>query len=270
LRTAGLKRGDHVFIRIFKEESELELWMAKDGRYVRFATYPICFWSGSLGPKLFEGDKQTPEGVYTVGRRQLGLIGRWPRSLNLWFPNAYDKANDRTGSYILIHGGCSSIGCYALTDDVLDEVHGLVSRAVRRGGQRLMHVHAFPFRMTEANLARHAGSKWTGFWRDLKVAYDIFNETKIPPQVGVCDTRYVFAKATFRQSSRMAIRRLRQRPAPIAARETEELQATGEPGSTTEASRDELLCIEPDVTAETEDVGVPREASFTLAPASRR
>ncbi|MEM1306098.1 MAG: murein L,D-transpeptidase family protein, partial [Pseudomonadota bacterium] len=196
LNAAGLQRGAHVFIRIFKEESELELWMAKDGRYIRFATYPICFWSGGLGPKLYEGDRQTPEGMYTVGRRQLRLIGRWSKSLNLWFPNAYDKANDRTGSYILIHGGCSSIGCYALTDDVLDEVHGLVRRAIRRGRQRLVHVHAFPFRMTDANLARHAGSVWSRFWRDLKVGYELFEQTRIPPQVGVCETRYVFAQAT--------------------------------------------------------------------------
>ena len=68
-----------VLIRIFKEESELEMWMQKGERYVHFATYPICHWSGTLGPKLAEGDKQTPEGFYTITRRQLHRIGRWPR-----------------------------------------------------------------------------------------------------------------------------------------------------------------------------------------------
>ncbi len=107
LAAKNVKAGDQIFIRIFKAESELEVWMRSGNRFVLFATYPVCHWSGTIGPKIHEGDKQTPEGFYQVTRQQLHLIGRHPRSLNLGFPNAFDKSNQRTGSYILVHGGCS-------------------------------------------------------------------------------------------------------------------------------------------------------------------
>jgi murein L,D-transpeptidase YafK len=211
---AGVSQGDHVFIRIFKEEAELELWVRKGDRFERFATYPICFWSGDLGPKLAEGDKQTPEGFYTVRRRQLHVSGRWRRALNLGFPNVFDKANKRTGSYILVHGGCSSVGCYAMTDAVLKEIHWFAANALRRGGQQRIHVHAFPFRMTTQNMRRHAGSPHLDFWSDLKAAYDLFEETKIPPRIGVCRGRYVAARGTVELASRSAIRTVRVRAVP--------------------------------------------------------
>jgi hypothetical protein len=139
---------------------------------------------------LKEGDRQNPEGFYAVGRRQLHRIGRWPRSLNVGYPNAYDRANGRTGSYILVHGGCSSVGCFAMTNAVMDEVFALVEAALRKG-QANIDLHVFPFRMSEANLASHAGSSWIGFWRDLKQGYDAFESTRIPPRIGLCDKRYV-------------------------------------------------------------------------------
>lgn len=259
LKAAGQVLGDHVFIRVFKQESELEVWLRKGDRYELFATYPVCFWSGTLGPKQYEGDKQTPEGFYTVGRRQLRLVGRWPKSLNLWFPNIFDKAHKRTGSYILIHGGCSSVGCYALTDDVLDEVHLLTSRAIRRGKQRQVHVHAFPFRMTKANLARHADSEWAGFWRNLKGAYDLFEETRVPPQIGVCRKRYVYARATPQQAARMAVQSVRPRVSNPNAGRAEAKDPS------------QLYCrvpAEPDVT--TEDVASSRETSLRLPTGSAR
>ncbi|MEO0798243.1 MAG: L,D-transpeptidase family protein [Pseudomonadota bacterium] len=265
LTTGGHRLGDHVFIRIFKEESELEIWLKRGDQFVRFATYPVCFWSGELGPKLFEGDKQTPEGVYTVGRRQLRLIGRWPKSLNLWFPNAFDKQNERTGSYILIHGGCSSIGCYAMTDDVLNEVHLIVSRAIRRGRQRRVQVHAYPFRMTAENMKRHAGHRWHGFWRDLKAGYDLFETTRVPPQTGVCNKRYTFARATIAQSSNMAIRALRPRPRPVAVPEPSDAQTLARDPP------DTLTCWqEPAPTdAEPGTPELPREAAIQGAAPNR-
>lgn len=211
LAEQGLSLGNHVFLRIFKQEAELEVWMRRDDRYVLFARHPICFWSGTLGPKLQEGDKQTPEGFYTITRRQLHWSGRWPRALNLGFPNAYDRANDRTGSYILIHGGCSSVGCYAMTDPVKEEIYTLVRSALRRGRQRRVHVHAFPFRMTEANMAAHAASEWASFWRNLKTVHDLFDETRVPPQIGVCNGEYVAARADARKAANMAIYRWRPR-----------------------------------------------------------
>ena len=189
LAEKGFKSGSAVMIRIFKAESELELWMERDGRFELFATYPICHWSGSLGPKLLEGDKQTPEGFYTITSRQLHRVGRWPRSLNLGFPNAFDKAHNRSGSYILVHGGCSSVGCFAMTNPVISEIYNLTSDALR-AGQRHVPTHVFPFRMTQANLKKHASSPWSGFWADLKEGYDSFERTRRPPRVSVCDNRY--------------------------------------------------------------------------------
>lgn len=191
LAEAGLSAGAPVHIRIFKAESEAELWMEKDGAYVLFATYPVCHWSGSLGPKLREGDRQTPEGFYTVTRRQMYHVGRWPRSLDLGFPNIFDKAQARNGSYILIHGGCSSVGCFAMTNAVIEEVYAMTQAAVRQG-QSHVAVHVFPFRMTEANLATHQTSEWYPFWLNLKEGYDAFERTHRPPRVTVCENRYTF------------------------------------------------------------------------------
>ncbi len=195
LGAAGLTSGAPVFVRIFKAESQLELWMRKGDAYVLFATYPVCHWSGTLGPKLYEGDKQSPEGFYSVSRRQLHRLGRWRRALNLGFPNALDKSEARTGSYILVHGGCSSVGCFAMTNAVIEEIYGLVEAALKQG-QSHVPVHVFPFRMTDANLARYADSAWRDFWQNLREGYDAFERTRRPPRVSVCDKRYLFADAT--------------------------------------------------------------------------
>ncbi len=185
----GLESGSQVFIRIFKAESELELWLRKDRQFVLLDTYPICHWSGTIGPKLAEGDKQNPEGFYKIRRRQLHLIGRWPRSLNVGFPNPYDRALGRTGSYILVHGGCSSTGCFAMTNPVMQEIYGLTEKALR-SGQEYVEVHVFPFRMSEANLQRFSSPELDDFWRNLKEGYDAFEATHIPPRIGVCGPRY--------------------------------------------------------------------------------
>jgi murein L,D-transpeptidase YafK len=189
LAAKGFANGAPLLLRVFKAESELEVWMEKDGRYELFATYPICHWSGTLGPKQREGDKQTPEGFYTITSRQLHHVGRWPRSLNLGFPNAFDQAMGRSGSYILVHGGCSSVGCFAMTNPVIGEIYGLATAALR-GGQRHIPAHVFPFRMTEKNLAKKAKSEWAGFWANLKEGYDSFERTRQPPRVSVCENRY--------------------------------------------------------------------------------
>jgi murein L,D-transpeptidase YafK len=190
LAAKGLSAGNAVMIRIFKAESELEVWMQKAERFELFATYPICKWSGKLGPKLHEGDRQAPEGLYAVAMPQIHRKGRWPRALNIGFPNAFDRAMERTGSLILVHGGCSSIGCFAMTNPKMDEIYQLTELALQQG-QQFIPVHVFPFRMTEANLKAHADSEWQPFWRNLKDAYDVFERTRVPPQVNVCGKRYV-------------------------------------------------------------------------------
>jgi murein L,D-transpeptidase YafK len=190
LAEKGMTAGSPMMIRIFKQESELELWIVNQGRFELFATYPICFWSGTLGPKLREGDRQAPEGLYSVGLEQLYEKGRRPRSFDIGFPNAFDRAFARTGSYIFVHGGCTSIGCFAMTNPVMDEIYALSERSLREGQDRI-DVHVFPFRMTDANLAAHAENPWHAFWLNLKEAYDAFERTRVPPRVGVCDRRYL-------------------------------------------------------------------------------
>lgn len=192
LRQSGVSMNAAMMIRVFKAESELEVWKEKDGAYVLFATYPICHWSGTIGPKLRSGDKQAPEGFYTVALNQIRHVGRWPKSLNLGFPNVLDQAEARTGSHILIHGGCTSVGCFAMTNPVMEEIHRLTNASLR-AGQKTMPVHVFPFRMTDTAMTKYGKSTWSKFWANMKEGYDTFEASKRPPRVSVCDGRYLFS-----------------------------------------------------------------------------
>jgi len=194
LAEQGVALGAPVFIRIFKREFELELWMRRDGRFHRFAVYPICRWSGWLGPKLVEGDSQAPEGFYTVDAKALNPASRWHRSFNLGYPNAFDRAHARTGSFVMVHGGCASVGCFAMTDAVVDEIWRLVTAALN-GGQKRFQVQVYPFRMTQENLERRQNAPWAPFWGDLKRGYDVFEATGLPPRIGLCAGRYTVAPA---------------------------------------------------------------------------
>jgi len=197
LKAAGLSLGQPILLRIFKREFELEIWMRKGERFQHFATYPICLWSGRLGPKLRQGDRQAPEGFYAVSSASLNPQSRWHRSFNLGFPNLLDRTHGRTGSYLMVHGGCSSVGCYAMTNDVIDEIWRIVTSALA-GGQRRFQVQAFPFRMTDANLAEQSGHRWHSFWKELKVGSDLFEATGLPPRVSVCNGSYAFQSGTPR------------------------------------------------------------------------
>lgn len=193
LSARGLQLGDPIYIRIFKKSSELELWMRKGKRFILFRTYRICDYSGYLGPKLREGDKQSPEGFYTVGVDQLNPWSNFHLSFNLGFPNKYDRAHNRTGSALMIHGRCSSAGCYAMTDSRMGEIYTIATHAIS-SGQQFFSVHIFPFEMTWDNLAGHNKSEWIYFWENLKEGYDFFQEHGFPPFVGVENKRYVFSK----------------------------------------------------------------------------
>ena len=187
----GMTPQSPIFIRIFKEESELEVWKARDdGRFYHFKTYPICNWSGRLGPKLKKGDKQAPEGFYTVSPQQMKPDSKYHVAFNMGFPNTFDRANRRTGQFLMVHGGCTSAGCYAMTDALVEEIYGLAREAFR-GGQLSFEVHAYPFRMTDQKLARFKKSKWYRFWRNLKQGYDFFEVHRIPPAIAVCERRYI-------------------------------------------------------------------------------
>jgi murein L,D-transpeptidase YafK len=202
LAEQGVALDAPLFIRVFKAESQMELWTGdEEGNYKLFATYPICYWSGTLGPKQREGDKQAPEGFYTVSMEQSIHKGtRWPKSLNVGYPNAFDKVNLRSGSYILIHGGCASIGCFAMTNKVSGEVFQLATQALE-AGQSNIPVHVFPFRMTEENLTKYNAPEWRSFWANLKEGYDLFERTHRPPRVSVCGQRYEFAPASRLQAA---------------------------------------------------------------------
>ena len=187
----GMETNTPIYIRIFKEESELEIWKARaDGRFYHFKTYPICNWSGELGPKYAQGDKQAPEGFYSISLNQLKPDSNYYLAFNIGFPNAYDRANGRDGKFLMIHGKCKSAGCYAMTDALVEEIYAL-GRDALRGGQQSIPLHAFPYRMTDEKLARYKTNKNYAFWKTLKEGYDSFEVTRMPPTVAVCERKYV-------------------------------------------------------------------------------
>ena len=192
LKSRNMAKGSPILVRIFKEESELEVWKIDNtGRFALLRTYPICRWSGDLGPKFQQGDRQAPEGFYTITPGLLNPNSSAYLAINTGFPNAYDQANGRTGQFLMIHGDCSSAGCYAMTDEQIAEIYAL-AREVFFGGQKSFQVQAYPFRMTPLNMARHRNSSHMAFWRMLKQGYDHFEVTRQEPKVDVCDRHYVF------------------------------------------------------------------------------
>lgn len=203
LGTRSMELGAPMFVRIFKRSSELEIWLqTEDGRFALFKTYIICRYSGNLGPKLKLGDKQAPEGFYSVRFDQMNPWSNNHLSFNLGYPNAYDRAHQRSGSALMVHGGCSSIGCFAVTDYYMDEIYTLADAALA-AGQAEIPVHIFPFRLTKSNLAPYRTSPWHEFWLNLKQGYDLFEMYRLPPKVEVIDGRYVFSHQYDRSIARI-------------------------------------------------------------------
>jgi murein L,D-transpeptidase YafK len=192
----NMDRTSPIMIRIFKEEGALEIWKAKrDNRFDKIAEYQICAWSGKLGPKVKEGDRQAPEGFYNLTPAHLNPNSKYYLAINTGFPNRFDQANGRNGTNLMIHGACSSSGCYSMTDAQILEIYGF-ARDGFKGGQKTVQLQAFPFRMTAENMARHRKSEHLEFWKMLKVGYDNFEVTKRPPEVNVCEKKYVFNQQT--------------------------------------------------------------------------
>lgn len=196
MQMAGLELGQPVFLRVFKEEAELEAWVRdKDTRrFAPYKRYEICKYSGGLGPKLMEGDKQAPEGFYIVGARQMNPWSQYNLSFNLGYPNDYDRAHGRNGSALMIHGGCKSIGCFAMTDDAIEEIYLMAEASIREGNE--VPVHIFPFDMTVDNMARHSNSEWMPFWENLREGYELFALTGLPPKVSGQSGIYIFEQGT--------------------------------------------------------------------------
>lgn len=192
LAEIGSSPSEPMVVRVYKQTSELEVWKrTRTGEYALFKTYPICKWSGELGPKIREGDYQSPEGFYDVTPALLNPKSSYYLSFNIGFPNKFDKAWGRTGSYLMVHGDCKSVGCYAMTDEGIKEINAL-ARETFRAGNRSFQLQLLPFRMTEANLTANAVSPHLAFWRNLKEGTDIFDTTRRPPSWDVCERRYVF------------------------------------------------------------------------------
>jgi hypothetical protein len=209
-RPARFNMGAPAYVRIFKKEGELELWLKVNGRYSLYRNFPICKWSGRLGPKVKEADYQSPEGFYSVSARQLNPHSNYHLAFNVGYPNAFDRQNGHTGGLVMVHGACKSVGCFAMTDKGIEEIYGFVAAALS-AGQREVPVHIFPFRMTDAAIARETGgggrgggflsffatddgnvAQWAGFWRNLKEGYDLFQQTGEPPTAYACGDRYAF------------------------------------------------------------------------------
>ncbi len=193
LLSQGLSLSSPIFIRIFKKSGELEVWVENFKKFKLFKTYKLCRFSGSLGPKMRRDDRQSPEGFYFVKPNQLNPSSQFHMSFNIGYPNSYDRAHGRTGSALMVHGDCVSIGCYAMTDEKIEEIYTIADAAFR-GGQSFFRVHIFPFRMTPKNMEQHKQSKWYGFWKNLKHGYDIFENERKPPNVMVRGKRYIFEK----------------------------------------------------------------------------
>lgn len=188
----GFFLGAKSYLRIFKEEKTLEIWTVQEnGKYGLFRRLPICTFSGTLGPKYREGDKQAPEGFYEIHRRQLNPNSQYHLAMNIGYPNQFDRAHGYTGGKIMIHGDCVSSGCYAMDDLQIEMIYAIVSSSLQRG-QVFVPVHIFPFRMDAMTMRnRVAASPYADFWQQLQPAYDYFERIKVPPRIEISGNRYV-------------------------------------------------------------------------------
>ena len=192
LKAMGSSPGEAMMIRIFKQEQVLEVWKrTHTGEYRKFKDYQICTYSGDIGPKFKEGDRQSPEGIYTITPGLMHPKSNFYLAFNTGFPNKFDRSWGRTGSDLMVHGDCSSSGCYAMTDGGIAEIYAL-ARESFKGGNPSFQLQAFPFKMTPENLAKHASSQHLDFWKNIKQGYDLFELNKTPPAWDVCERRYVF------------------------------------------------------------------------------
>ncbi len=196
LQNKGFHLGAPVFVRIFKIPGILEVWLGKNGRFQLFKEYSICCYSGYPGPKLMEGDWQSPEGFYKVSARQMNPNSSYHLAFNVGYPNAFDKVRKRTGSSIMVHGECSSRGCFAMGNKQMEEIY-LLAHAALAAGQKEFALHIFPFRLTARNLFKFRSSPWIGFWKKLRPGYDYFEQFHKAPVVTVVDGNYRIQGAPF-------------------------------------------------------------------------
>jgi murein L,D-transpeptidase YafK len=222
MSTKGMSKDDPILVRAYKKESELEVWKrGSNGKYALLKTYPICRWSGQLGPKTREGDRQVPEGFYTVTPAQMNPNSAYYLSFDTGYPNALDRSFGRNGGDIMVHGACSSRGCFAMTDQNIAEIYS-IAREAFASGQRAFQFQSYPFRMTPKNLARHRLDPNIAFWKNLKEGSDYFDVTKDEPRIVVAGGRY-----QFNADDEVTVAAVREKQAQDE-REVAELVADGE------------------------------------------
>ena len=196
MQEKGVAPSSAVLIRTYKKDAEFEVWKMKaDGRYVLFKTFPMCRWSGQLGPKMAEGDRQVPEGFYRITPGQMNPVSQYYLSFNVGYPNAYDRAHGASGGSIFVHGACSSAGCFSMTDEQIDQIYA-IAREAFTGGQQSIQMQSYPFRMTAENMAKYRNDPNIEFWKQLKEGADNFEVAKQDVTVGVCARHYVFNTTT--------------------------------------------------------------------------
>ncbi len=214
----GTTKEAPMLIRAYKKEAEFEIWkMGSDGKYTHLKTFPMCRWSGQLGPKTREGDRQVPEGFYSITPAQMNPNSAYYLSFNVGYPNQLDRALGHSGGTIMVHGACSSAGCFSMTDAQIAEIYA-IARSSFNGGQRAIQMQSYPFRMTAENLAKHRLDPNIGFWKNLKEGNDNFEVTREEPQVAFCSRRYVFnAEASGHMDASSACPTLKHDPQLVAS-----------------------------------------------------
>lgn len=195
MASLGLEAKSPIYIRVFKQENLLEIWKeSAEGYYRPIAFYDICKQSGQLGQKRREGDRQVPEGFYTLSKEQLHPKSNYHLAFNIGYPNLRDRNNNYTGSLIMVHGNCLSVGCLAMGDDKIEEIYAFVREAFD-GGAKTIPIHIFPFKMKDDKMAEFANHTEMPFWQQLKPAYDLFQSNYLPARIVTCGKDYIVTSA---------------------------------------------------------------------------
>ncbi len=267
----GMSKDQPVLIRSYKKESELEVWKRKaDGRYALLKTFPMCRWSGQLGPKKREGDRMAPEGFYAIGPAQMNPNSAYYVSFNMGYPNAYDRSLGRTGAHLMVHGACSSAGCYSMTDDQIGEIYALV-REAQNAGQKAVQMQAFPFRMTAKNFAQHRLDPNIAFWKNLKEGSDYFEVTKDEPAVSVAGGRYVFNGGSEPAEVAAKQRHDATEVAALVAKGTPAIRLVYDDGDQHASFKQALMnggadALNRSASWASKDVGISREDALAIGP----
>jgi murein L,D-transpeptidase YafK len=191
LTDKGLKASSSIYLRIFKDQDQLEIWVRSGSKYKLFKNYEICYYSGGLGTKTRSGDRKSPEGFYTIERKQLNPVSKYHLAINTGYPNKVEQLKGYTGDAVMVHGYCASIGCYAMTDALIEEIYTLVYKALENGQQKI-NLDIFPFRMDKAHMDFYSAQPYLPFWKTMKPGYDLFEKNHIPPKVLIRGKDYAF------------------------------------------------------------------------------